>query len=108
MPAAVSWPIEHLSQAERCYISLSALNSCHDVDQRKLLLLKPEETDGLFCTLRLTIPLYLLNLSVYGLSRLIFLYLQIRDVGPHTLSYATSTEDSGNKERTLPCRERVT
>jgi hypothetical protein len=41
MPAAVSWPVEHLSQAEGCYISFSALNSCHDFDDRKLSLLKP-------------------------------------------------------------------
>jgi len=41
MPAAVSRPAEHISQAEGCYISFSASNSCHDFDQRKLLLLKP-------------------------------------------------------------------
>jgi len=44
MPAAVSRPVEHLSQAQRCYISFSALNSCHDFDQRKLLLLKPRRS----------------------------------------------------------------
>jgi hypothetical protein len=46
----------------------------------------------------MTIPIrsaiYLLNLSVYGLSRQIFVYVQIRDIGQRALSYAVSTEDS--------------
>ena len=112
MPAAASWPVEHLSQAGGCYIPFSALSSCHDFDERKLLLLKPGR-DGRFILNSTTGNS---NQKSHPLSepeclRLIMSNILVRSnwlYWPAYLSYGTSTKHSGSKQRTPPCGKRVT